>query len=679
MGLATAQNPDSSSSQRAMGPSSAAAGGYVPDLARTGRGRRRRLTSAAPDLLLQRPHREYRCEHNDERGRPPDLADARDLAAQGRRRDPRHRREVRRQPGHRHRLADRADRRPARAAPASARSSRSPTTPAPATARSASAGASRSRRSPARPTRACRGTATPTSPTSSSSPAPRTSCRCSTADGDAVRGRHAPRPGFVDPPLPPAHRGAVRPHRALDRRRRPATSTGARSRRDNVTTLYGTDTSSRIADPPTRPDPRRVFSWLICESYDDKGNAIVYEYKRRGRRAASTCAQAHERNRTDAGRTANRYLKRIRYGNRVSRLVQPDLRRRRLAVRGRLRLRRGPLRRRVDPRPRRHGEHDVVRAAPRRRAAVAGPPRPVLVLPRRLRGAHLPPLPARADVPPLPDEPGVGADCLVRSTDFDYATRYARPTPTTSWPSGSTRSRRSSRRSPSRATRARRRRRLRCTRSRCRRSSSTTARRSSRTSVRELDADEPREPARRASTAPATSGSTSTARASPGILTEQAGAWFYKPNLGDGRFGPLADASPRKPSLAALSERPPAAPRPRRRRPARPGRRSPARRRASTSARTDDGWEPFRPFTPLPNVDWDDPNLRFVDLDGDGHADVLITEDDAFTWYPSLGEDGLRRRPSASRRPLDEERGPAARLRRRHAVDLPRRHVAATA
>ena len=27
---------------------------------------------------------------------------------------------------------------------------------------------------------------------------------------------------------------------------------------------------------------------------------------------------------------------------------------------------------------------------------------------------------------------------------------------------------------------------------------------------------------------------------------------------------------------------------------------------------------------------WDDPNLNFVDLTGDGHADILIGEDDAF-------------------------------------------------
>ena len=48
-----------------------------------------------------------------------------------------------------------------------------------------------------------------------------------------------------------------------------------------------------------------------------------------------------------------------------------------------------------------------------------------------------------------------------------------------------------------------------------------------------------------------------------------------------------------------------------------------------------------------------------VDLDGDGLADVLITGDDAFTWYPSLGLDGFgdgRRAFSADL--WSEERGP---------------------
>ncbi|GAB4372419.1 MAG: hypothetical protein Kow00121_14770 [Elainellaceae cyanobacterium] len=91
--------------------------------------------------------------------------------------------------------------------------------------------------------------------------------------------------------------------------------------RDNITTWYGKNADSRIADPV---DPTRIFSWLICERYDDKGNAIRYSYKPEDSAGIDT-AQAHERNRNPLSRSANRYLKRIHYGNRVSRLVQPDL------------------------------------------------------------------------------------------------------------------------------------------------------------------------------------------------------------------------------------------------------------------------------------------------------------------------------------------------------------------
>src|SRR5262245_15710983 len=52
-------------------------------------------------------------------------------------------------------------------------------------------------------------------------------------------------------------------------------------------------------------------------------------------------------------------------------------------------------------------------------------------------------------------------------------------------------------------------------------------------------------------------------------------------------------------------------------------------------------WETFRPFMSVPVLDWDNPNLRFVDLTGDGHADILISEDDAFCWHPSLAEAGF--------------------------------------
>ena len=46
--------------------------------------------------------------------------------------------------------------------------------------------------------------------------------------------------------------------------------------RENITTLYGDTAESRIAHPS---DPTHIFKWCICESYDDKGNAILYGYK----------------------------------------------------------------------------------------------------------------------------------------------------------------------------------------------------------------------------------------------------------------------------------------------------------------------------------------------------------------------------------------------------------------
>ncbi len=145
----------------------------------------------------------------------------------------------------------------------------------------------------------------------------------------------------------------------------------------------------------------------------------------------------------------------------------------------------------------------------------------------------------------------------------------------------------------------------------------------------------------------------------PGILTEQAGAWFYKRNLspiserpvefaplervatkpnlalagGQAQFMDLAGDG--QPDLVVLDGPMP----------------------GLYEHDDEEGWQPFRPFTSRLNRDLRDPNLKFVDLDGDGHADVLITEDDAFVWHPSLAEEGFgpaRRVHQA----LDEENGP---------------------
>ncbi|MBC7985670.1 MAG: toxin, partial [Sphingomonadaceae bacterium] len=85
--------------------------------------------------------------------------------------------------------------------------------------------------------------------------------------------------------------------------------------RDNILTIYGGDQESRIADPA---DPARIFSWLICETRDDRGNAILYRYKADDGTGLDL-ARPSERNRGPAGdprRAVNRYVKRILYGNR---------------------------------------------------------------------------------------------------------------------------------------------------------------------------------------------------------------------------------------------------------------------------------------------------------------------------------------------------------------------------
>ena len=68
-------------------------------------------------------------------------------------------------------------------------------------------------------------------------------------------------------------------------------------------------------------------------------------------------------------------------------------------------------------------------------------------------------------------------------------------------------------------------------------------------------------------------------------------------------------------------------------------------------------WEPFRAFRNNPNVNWNDPNLRMVDLTGDGFADILITQQDIFLWHPSQSKEGYDV-AQAVHQYLDEEHGP---------------------
>jgi len=140
-----------------------------------------------------------------------------------------------------------------------------------------------------------------------------------------------------------------------------------------------------------------------------------------------------------------------------------------------------------------------------------------------------------------------------------------------------------------------------------------------------------------------------------GILTEQAGEWFYKSNFGNGNFDPAQLVSP-KPSFQGLQKG------------------SQLMDLESSGVKQlvnwnnkpegffeltgEKEWMTFQPFNGLPNINFSDPNTRFLDLDGDGKADILISQDDVFTWYGSEGKKGFSPANKLCKA-FDEETGPA--------------------
>ena len=412
--------------------------------------------------------------------------------------------------------------------------------------------------------------------------------------------------------------------------------------KENILSLYGKDATSRIADPE---DAGRIFSWLICETRDDKGNAVLYEYKREDGIGVDL-SRACERNRgvrNDPKRTANRYLKRVRYGNRLPLLDSAGQRPHFLPS---------------PPVPDNrwmfdvvfdYGEHDA-------NAPTPGDPGPWTYrddpfssyragfemrtsrLCQRVLMFHH-----------FPGESGVGSDCLVRSSDFTYS-QEKDPT---------------SARNPVYTFL------LSITQSGYKRDGSGGYLKRSlppveyeytepivQDTVREVD------DANLENLPVGVDGSSYQltdlhGEGIPGILTEQAGAWFYKRNLspisqrpvefaplecvagkpnlvlagGQAQFMDLAGDG--QPDVVVLEGPAP----------------------GFYEHDTDEGWEAFRPFTSRLNRSTRDPNLKFVDLDGDGHTDVLITEDDAFVWHASLAEEGFA--PALRvQQAMDEEKGP---------------------
>jgi RHS repeat-associated protein len=140
----------------------------------------------------------------------------------------------------------------------------------------------------------------------------------------------------------------------------------------------------------------------------------------------------------------------------------------------------------------------------------------------------------------------------------------------------------------------------------------------------------------------------------PGILSENTGAWYYRDNLGNGRFGRARVIAP-KPSFTGL------------------GRQlllvdldadggKQLARLSSGSGgffelNDEHEWSGFQTFKSMPNIDLDDPGTRMLDLNGDGRADIVISEENVFTWYKSDGREGYSPATRISK-PDDEESGP---------------------
>lgn len=101
--------------------------------------------------------------------------------------------------------------------------------------------------------------------------------------------------------------------------------------KDYITTWCASTAESRVVDPDFS-HPVRSFRWPICETQGDKGNAVAYGYKPEDSAriyedaVGNPLARAHERN-SYVTRAAQRYLNRIRYGNRTPHF--PALKRRR--------------------------------------------------------------------------------------------------------------------------------------------------------------------------------------------------------------------------------------------------------------------------------------------------------------------------------------------------------------
>ncbi|MBE7170548.1 MAG: hypothetical protein INR73_08155 [Williamsia sp.] len=381
--------------------------------------------------------------------------------------------------------------------------------------------------------------------------------------------------------------------------------------RDNVVSIFGRSRSAQIFNPD---DETRIYKWLLEFSYDDKGNCFQFEYK--GEDKVNIASTLHEKNRLNGfSAFTNVYLKRIKYCNKESYLINSNPQYLLELV--------------LD-----YGEHDSANPQPGddngwpcRKDAFsdyrAGFEIRTYRLCRRILMFH--------HFPELGVQP-----CLVRSIGFEYNAGAA-----FTFLASVTQ------------------------KSYVRKENGSYSQKSLppfefnyeplgwNTQVQSLSKEN-------LENLPVGMDDRSYqwidlyGEGLSGMLTEQATGWYYKRNLGEGTFEPTSLVSP-KPSFTGIG--------------------TGAMHFQDIEANgqkqlvsdhlngfyefsPEEGWLPFRNYKEVANIDLRNPNVKLIDLNGDGKADILISEDDIFTWHVSKGKEGFESYRTA-RKTGDEEKGPA--------------------
>lgn len=365
--------------------------------------------------------------------------------------------------------------------------------------------------------------------------------------------------------------------------------------RDNVLSIYGQTDEACIADPD---DPSRVFSWLLQETRDDKGNIIQYEYKQENLEGLHA-ASASERGRLSRrSKPVNRYLKSILYGNQQPYI--PD---------------RWLFRVVFD-----YGEHDPnrpqveesspwhLRQDPFSTYRAGFDIRTYRLCQRILMFHHM---------EELGSEP-----CPVRSTELNYQEHSKVTLLTEARQTGWIRD-------PITDTYH--------TKSMPPLSFEYTAL-SIQDTIQTLDEE---------SLLQLPYGVDGShyqwvdlyGEGIPGVLAAQSDTLYYKGNLGDGRLGQMKELRVQPSILPEVDHQL------RMIDLANEGQRSFVQYSGDLPGyyemSVEGTWDSFVPFHSLPHIDWDDPSLYFVDLDGDGLPDMILNVQDELVWHPSLGKEGF--------------------------------------